>query len=114
ANLERVNLTGNRDVALYAAGHGSSVTATELVVADTQAADCVDSGCRGAATGTALGSFIGAEIDVERFHLHGGALCGVHVHDGQVDLASGSVEGFAVGACVGDDEFDLSRLQRDV
>lgn len=64
--------------------------------------------------GTALGVY-GADVRVDRFALETGELCGAHVSGGStLMLSHGTISGFAVGACVQQEPFDLNAIASTV
>ena len=103
-------------VAVFIHGAGTSATLSDLRVRGITNRPCAEDGrCPGQDMAHGIGSYAQAVTTVSDFDVSEADLCGVHVTEaGNLDLTSGRVTGCAIGACVGDDGYDLSRLSEDV
>ena len=112
----RIRVERAREVAVWAGLAGSSVTLSDLTVADTLAQECATTTCADRSGGTAIIAADGASLHAMRFRVTGAALCGVHVANtgSALDLVSGEVRGAAIGACVQSDGYDVARLTTGV
>jgi len=108
------HLSGSRELGV-AVGDGGSVRLFDLELLDTWEADCAHTTCTDTPLGTALVAAAGGGIEAERFRIAGAPLCGAHVGPGgSIDLRHGEVSGTGIGACVGIEGYDVSRLTEDV
>lgn len=114
ATVSRALFVRNREVAIFAAGMGTTLLLDDVAVSDTLAADCGNRCVRGAG-GIGLGSYDVASLSASRFVVARAALCGAQIASGgQLDLSEGEVRESAIGACVQAPGYRLSRLNESV
>lgn len=111
ADLTRVLLQGNREVALYTTD-AAQVTARDATIADTLPRACATSTCPGDdAAGHGVGAYSGAEVTLERFVLGRQDFCGAMLDTGGgIDLHDGTIEDNGLGVCVQVPGYDVARL----
>lgn len=115
AALTRAEFAGNRDVGVFAFGAGSTITLTDLTVADTLAQACEPAGTCGWTITCSMGAYMDAHVEATRFRLVRSALMGVQLaNGGTMDLHEGEVAESQIGANVQTAGFDVSRLQDQV
>jgi len=101
----------SHELAVNAVGAGTSLDLVDVRITSVSEAACASTTCAEAPFGIGLGSYEEALITARSFVIEGAAFCGVHVaFGGGLDLMTGTVSGSAIGACVQDDGFDVSRL----
>lgn len=109
--LERVLLARNRGAGLLAGLAGTTVVLRDLTVRDTRERACAGDACAGFGAGIGVTSLEGASIDLERFRVEGGALCGLQVASGaSLDAREGHVVGHPIGVNVQVPGYDIARL----
>ena len=113
-SIERAQLEGGIEVGVTVFGDGSSLHMVETVVSDTSRRTCAMTTCEGSGFGIALGSYAGGLVDVDRFLLRDGALCGVQLGGGFADLHHGEIANHPVGVNIQTPGFDALRLADDV
>jgi hypothetical protein len=112
AEAVRSLLRANRDLGVALFGAGSSATFEDLVVEGTLERACAPT-CPG--SGTGIGVYEDAVLEVRAFRVSDGALCGLQLsRGGQADLHQGVVAHNPVGANVQVPDYDLARIQDDV
>ncbi len=110
-DLTRALIERNRTFGvLVSNGAGMTSSMRDVTIVGTQENECET--C--STYGSGLGVF-NASATVERFSFRDNSLCGVHLGTGgAADLSMGEVVGSSIGACVGDERYDISRLQSGV
>jgi len=104
----RLLFSGTSEVAIFVGG--ATATLTDLEVVDVRPCG----GCSGERFGIGVGSYSSATVRLERFTVQRAALCGLHLAGGVMDAVEGLVAECAIGACLEDDSFDISRISGGV
>ncbi|RLB53282.1 MAG: hypothetical protein DRJ42_12380 [Deltaproteobacteria bacterium] len=113
AAFERLLVEGSHEEGMVAIGAMTRIVGKDVTIRDTASAACVVDGCESNASN--LSSFDEAEIDITRFEFDGAEICGVWLDQGgALDLRRGAIRGNAIGACIIDDAFDVTRISDDV
>jgi hypothetical protein len=108
-------MDNNREVAFFVATETTHAVVTDLLVQNTRERACADTTCPDFRGGNAVGAFLGATMDMSRFVLSQGKLCGLQVAtDGQVDLLDGVMRDHPIGVCLQNEGYELDRLTNGV
>ena len=87
---------------------GAHLTLTDVVVRDVMPATCSE--CPGHGITIGVGSYVQADVVLNRFSILDSGTCGVQLsNNGRMDLHDGVVRGHQIGACV-QQEYELGRL----
>jgi hypothetical protein len=112
--VERGSFERNRETGAHAERPGSKITLKSVDIYQTRESECVNSTCRGRASGTGVGAYDGASVIVEDFLITRSALAGVRITAGaEVTLRDGEVSFNPIGASI-DERYDVSRLLNEV
>ncbi len=113
--VTRALISGNREFGVLAAGSGTSVRLSDVVVGPTDEQACAPTTCADSPYGVGLAGVSQANLVAIRFEALDSALCGVLVQDdGQVDLSLGQVSGSPIGVCLQADDYAIARLTESV
>jgi hypothetical protein len=94
---------------LFAAS--TRIELTDVRVGGVRERGCADTTCPTEAGGTGVAALYGARLTAGGLVVNGAPLCGVQVAEGaELDLAGGTVEDCAIGACVAIEGYDLARV----
>ncbi|MEM1415154.1 MAG: hypothetical protein AAGH15_09650, partial [Myxococcota bacterium] len=111
--LDRVALSGNREVGIASVGTASSASLRDVVVEGTLEAECAPACSQ--PPGNSLSVAQGGTLDGETFLLNGAATCGLQLGEGSdAELRRGIVRGHPVGVCLQRPDFDVERVRTDV
>ena len=114
ADVVRASFERNRDVGVIAAGPGTFVVLTDIVISGTQDQECeAMAGCTWRVA-AAVGSYDGALLDVRRFVFTDNAFLGLQLGGGEADMHDGEVSNNDIGANVQTPDFDVARIQDGV
>ncbi|MGF1469803.1 MAG: hypothetical protein ACFCGT_27070 [Sandaracinaceae bacterium] len=112
--LRRGLFERNREVGVYSSSEGTHAVLEDVVVRETLAPACLPD-CDDLPSGVSLGSYFNADVQVSRFELAGGAVCGVQVaSDGLLRLSSGIVRDHPIAICLQDPDYPVELLRQDV
>ncbi len=117
ADLSRVQLADNREVALTVFGEDAVVRAQDLSIRNTAEVRCSALVCGQELdpVGGIGAAAIGGELQIERFEILDNHVCGVQAaQGGRVQLSQGKISGHAIGACILSEDFDLRQLEDQV
>jgi len=109
---ERIVIRRVRDIGVSL--HDGSATLTDLLVEGVAPQLCAETTCADNPSGIGLGTYTDGTADVTRFHVAAGALAGVQVAGGQLDLHDGEIRGHPIGANIQDEGFDVTRVSDTV
>ncbi|MGF1469296.1 MAG: hypothetical protein ACFCGT_24520 [Sandaracinaceae bacterium] len=112
-DLRRARLERNREFGLMATT-GASLAGEDVVVRETAAPACSPA-CERRAPGANLGSFGGSIVELRRFELARGEVCGVQLGEGSdLRLAEGVVHDHPIAICLGDPGYPVELLRQAV
>jgi hypothetical protein len=113
--VRRGRFLNSLESGVSAVGEGSTLDLEDVTISGVAETACASTTCIDAPFGIGLGSYEMARVEARRFAIEGAVFCGVHVAaEGELDLATGSVSGSAIGACVQNEGYDVERLTGDV
>jgi hypothetical protein len=106
-SVARFRSTRQREVALIAAGAGARMELFDVVIEETLPRAC----CPGFGAGIGAGSYLDAQLRIERFSIRDNALAGVQIaRNGGMDLSQGEIRNNPVGANVQVPGYEFTRL----
>jgi len=114
AQITRALLERNREATVAAFGDGTVLTLEDLVARHNLERSCAADRCMGFGGGIGVGTYMGAHVQAHRFSISDGALCGVQLGGGLMDLLDGEIVRNPIGANVQTEGFDYARITEDV
>ena len=116
----------NRGSGVAAFLEGTLVRMLSVTITETQEYECASGPCAGYGAGTGIGSYAGAQVEVDGFAISQSALCGIqlahgadehgvrHAVGGTIDLHNGVVSNNPIGVNIQTEDFDINRLMDGV
>jgi hypothetical protein len=112
--LERALVEDVREMGVVA-NEATVLRARDLTVRGVVSRACAATTCASEPLGYGVGAFRRSALAMERFEVHGSAICGLQLAlEGEADLADGVVSGSPIGACVQVEGYDTGRLRERV
>ncbi len=113
--VRRGRFVSSHELGVSAVGPGTEVELEDVLISRVDEAACAATTCSDAPFGIGLGAYETARVSARRFIIEDASFCGVHLAvGGEIDLAQGRVLRSAIGACVQEDGYDVTRLTDDV